>query len=81
MPGKFGHAIQLDGVDDYIDAGKFDVQGAQITLSAWIRTEAFDHLSSKDARIISKADGVHDSNHFWMLVRLILVLVPGYVSA
>ena len=65
--GITGNALSFDGENDYVDVGSFDVNGSEITITAWIRADHFNHLSSRDARIISKANGVNDSNHFWML--------------
>jgi hypothetical protein len=41
--GRIGGAVQLDGVDDYIDCGNsllFAV-GSQLTMMCWIKVEAF----------------------------------------
>lgn len=65
--GHSGSAVNLDGTDQYVDAGTFDVSGSELTLCAWIKADRFDHLSSRDARIISKAIGTSDQDHFWML--------------
>ena len=42
VQGKFGKAIQLDGIDDYINLPVSDNLGLinQITLSAWIKTSS-----------------------------------------
>ena len=62
--GLFSRALQFDGVNDSVDAGTFDVNGREITLSAWIKADDFD---THDARIISKAKGTAEQDHYWML--------------
>ena len=44
-----------------------DAEGSQLTLTAWIRADRFNHLPYEDARIISKADSQMESSHYWML--------------
>lgn len=62
--GKFGQALQFDGVDDFVDIGKFDVLEGGLTLSAWIKADDF---GIHDARIISKSTGIAEQDHYWML--------------
>jgi hypothetical protein len=62
LPG-YGMAIDLDGTDDLIELGKFDVVG-QITLAVWINADDFE---INDARIISKANEWGGNDHWWML--------------
>lgn len=67
MPGRTfesGTALDFDGVDDAVDLGNFDIDSGEMTLSAWIRIDDFDQM---DGRIITKADGVQESDHVWML--------------
>ncbi|MFH0756463.1 MAG: DUF2341 domain-containing protein [Bacteroidota bacterium] len=49
---------------DRIEIGSFDVASDSLTITAWINPESF---SQRDARIISKADGSGDQDHWWML--------------
>lgn len=65
--GKLGRALRFDGKDDYVDTGAWDVSGEALTICAWFRADTFTHLSSCDARIVSKAGGVQDNDHTWML--------------
>jgi len=54
--GRYGMAIDMDGVDDYIDCGndsKFDITTA-ITISYWFTVEAFDREWNT---IIAKGEG------------------------
>ena len=62
--GMFSRALQFDGVNDSVDAGTFNVNGRAMTLSAWIKADDFD---THDARIISKAKGTAEQDHYWML--------------
>jgi hypothetical protein len=64
VPGKIGNGLQFDGKSDYVVSGAFDVVGSEITLSAWIKVNNF---SIHDARIISKATGTAEQDHYWML--------------
>lgn len=59
-----GGAISMDGVDDVVQVGTPDVGGTAMTLCAWIRADDF---GVADGRIISKASGVSESEHLWML--------------
>jgi hypothetical protein len=65
--GKLGRALRFDGIDDYVDCGAWDVSGQALTICAWLHADTFTHLSSWDARILSKADGVQENDHTWML--------------
>jgi hypothetical protein len=66
--GKQGGGISFDGINDYVDIGKFDVMGSELTIAAWFKADSFNHLSSfHDARIVSKATGTADQDHYWML--------------
>ena len=42
--GKVGQALSLDGVDDYMDAGDFEIGGA-VTFAAWVKYDAFNSWS------------------------------------
>ena len=57
-------AAMFDGYDDHIDIGPVDVHGNAMTIMAWIKVVDFD---SSDARIISKATGIGNDDHFWMV--------------
>ncbi|MHC4509900.1 MAG: LamG domain-containing protein, partial [Planctomycetota bacterium] len=59
----YGMALDLDGIDDLVELGKFDVFG-QITLAAWIKPDDFE---INDARIISKANEWGGNDHWWMV--------------
>ena len=68
VDGKIGQAADFSS-GDHIDIGTFDVIGDQLTIAAWIKPDNMcsGGSSSCDARIISKADGVNEANHWWML--------------
>jgi steroid delta-isomerase-like uncharacterized protein len=61
--GMMGGAIDLDGVDDLVELGQFDVEGT-ITLAAWIKADDFE---INDGRILSKANEWGGNDHWWML--------------
>jgi VCBS repeat-containing protein len=59
-------SVQFDGVNDRIDLGGLDVNGSGLTLAAWFRADSFPGPSS-DPRLISKASGLNDPEHIFML--------------
>ena len=60
-----GGAIELDGVDDAILLPRdFAPSGSAITVTAWFRADDF---GVHDARILSKASGSSDADHYVML--------------
>ncbi|MCM8534312.1 MAG: FecR domain-containing protein [Lentisphaeraceae bacterium] len=66
--GKRKGALTFDGIDDYVDAGKFDVNSNVMTISSWIKIRTLEGLSG-EGRIISKVTpnktkGLH---HVFML--------------
>lgn len=62
--GKYGKGIEFNGSSGMIDLGNMDIPGAGLTLMAWIRADGFGIY---DARLISKATGVQENDHYWML--------------
>ena len=62
--GYFGGALSFDGNDDYVDLGAWDVTGSELTVAAWINSASWD---GGDPRIISKAIGVGEQDHYWMV--------------
>lgn len=65
--GKIGGAASLDGTNDRVSAGQFDVEGgnAHITIAAWVKADSFS--SSREAVVVSKATGPASSHYYWML--------------
>ena len=63
-PGKNGSGLTFDGIDDYVSVLAFDVPGSAITISAWFKA---DTLQDSDPRIISKAIGPGEQDHYFML--------------
>jgi hypothetical protein len=57
-------AANFDGNNDRVSAGTFSVSGNAITLLAWFRADTFN---VNDARILSKATGTSEWQHYWML--------------
>jgi hypothetical protein len=60
-------AVEFDGVNDYIGTGTFDVPGSALTLVAWVWADGFDHCSSRDCRILSKATSTAEADHYFMM--------------
>jgi hypothetical protein len=55
--------VKFDGVDDYIDVGKINFAGNDISVSAWLLAENLSNCSYRDCRIISKATGTAEQDH------------------
>ena len=62
--GKFDGGANFDGVNDFINIGNFDIVGTELTISAWFKADSFN---TNDGRIISKANGIYDNDHIWMI--------------
>ncbi len=71
--GNFGQALHLDGENDRVELGDIELGTRAITLSAWFRTNDLEN-QAEDFRIISKAIGVNEQDHYWMIST---VLVSG----
>ncbi len=65
VAGTKNRALDLDGSDDHVDAGTWEVTGTSLTLCAWVRIES--PYADNDARILSKATGSAEQDHVWML--------------
>jgi uncharacterized repeat protein (TIGR02543 family) len=63
--GKYGNAIVFNGSSAYVALGNWNISGSSLTLTAWVR--ATDWKSTEDVRIISKATGTQEQEHWWML--------------
>jgi hypothetical protein len=68
--GRLGNALQFDGSDDYVDLGSPDVHSTGtgddgLTLAAWIKIDNVATIA--DRRILSKATGTANDDHYWML--------------
>jgi hypothetical protein len=62
--GRIGGALEFDGVDDYVDIGAIDFVGENgMTVALWLRPQAFNG----DSRLISKATGTAEQDHYWMV--------------
>jgi hypothetical protein len=62
--GDLDAAARFDGQNDYVDLGKLDVGGSKLTILAWFKAEDF---AVADGRIISKAIGLDNGLHYWMI--------------
>lgn len=63
-PDGSGSALEFDGVDDQVDMGSFDLGGSLLTIALWMKADDFDQM---DGRFVSKASGVQDEDHHWMV--------------
>jgi putative heme-binding domain-containing protein len=57
--------LEFNGRDSYTDLGEWDLEHPTFAISAWVRPSAF--LGAADHRIISKATGEAEHEHYWML--------------
>jgi len=58
-------ALSFDGNDDHVNVGTWDISGTGLTICAWIRLDG--SFSGGDSRILSKATGINEQDHYWML--------------
>ena len=65
--GALSKAVSLDGVNDYVDVGVIDVAGTAMTLAGWFNSSHLALTTYHDGRIISKATGTAEADHYWML--------------
>jgi len=64
IAGDADLAAGFDGVNDHVEIEEVDVPGTGLTLIAWFKAEDF---AVSDGRLISKAFGLTDQEHYWML--------------
>ena len=62
--GRIEGAAAFDGVDDRIDLGGLDIAGNGLTIACWFRA---DDYANEDGRLVSKATGIMEADHYWML--------------
>lgn len=62
--GSTDGAPEFDGHNDYVDTGKWSLSGSDLTIACWFKATDFHR---DDARLISKATGVSDNQHYFML--------------
>lgn len=65
-PGVRDNALSFDGDGDRVECGTWDVAGTGLTVTAWVRPAPGFDLDS-DGRILSKATGATEQEHWWML--------------
>jgi hypothetical protein len=63
--GQRDNALRFDGVDDHVECGTWDVAGTAMTMGAWVKLDPA--FVDNDARILSKAVGSQEQDHWWML--------------
>ena len=63
VTGYDGQGLQFDGVAGGVDLGGMDISGEAMTLAAWV----YINNPVLDGRIVSKATGVNEADHYWML--------------
>ncbi len=65
LPGS--QHLVFDGSNDRVDLGNIDIPGNQMTLEAWVNSSDLSNCAARDCRIIAKATGVNDQDHYWMV--------------
>ncbi len=64
--GYYNSALEFDGTDDNVNLGPIDITTNKITIAAWVKADSYDFWG-KDNRIVSKAMGTAENDHYWML--------------
>ncbi len=69
--GKINGALSFDGSQDLVALGELDVTAGGsgddgLTLAAWVKASSFS-----DLRILSKATGTSEQDHYWMLSTIV----------
>ena len=59
--------VELDGVDDFMDVGKLDIAGNAMTMTGWFVAKDLSNCAARDCRIISKATGTMEQDHYFMV--------------
>ena len=59
--------IKFDGIDDYLNVGKLDITGNAVTVGAWFWANDLSNCEKNDCRIISKAAGISEQDHYFMV--------------
>src|SRR5690606_2670618 len=62
--GRFGRGVELFGTTGAVELGGLDIPGNGLTIACWVRADDF---GTHDGRIVCKANGVLDHQHWWML--------------
>ncbi|ARN56685.1 Chitinase A1 precursor [Sedimentisphaera salicampi] len=64
-PGYLDNSLQFNGSDSKVMIDSFGIDGNQLTIAAWVKASGFNFAG--DNRILSKASGFSEQDHFWML--------------
>jgi hypothetical protein len=59
--------LLFDGNNDYVNLGSLDVPGNALTLAGKVESQKLENCNARDCRIISKAVGTAEQDHYWML--------------
>lgn len=62
--GQSIYSLNFDGVDDQVDIGNMDLSGSELSITFWAKPRSF---GVNDARILSKATGTAEQDHYWMV--------------
>ncbi|MBN1275122.1 VCBS repeat-containing protein [Candidatus Woesearchaeota archaeon] len=62
-----GQAASFDGNGDRIEIPSFSISGDELTIAAWFKAADLANCPDSDCRIISKATGIQEEDHEWMI--------------
>jgi hypothetical protein len=62
-----GTELIFDGVNDYVNLGTLDISGSALTLAGWVQVTDLANCTYHDCRILSKATGTSEQDHYWMI--------------
>jgi hypothetical protein len=65
ISGRSGAAVNLDGVDDFVQLPALEVTGGALTILAWVRNSSFPAGVSQ--RFIAKASDSTEQGTYWMV--------------
>jgi type II secretory pathway pseudopilin PulG len=57
--------LKFDEVNDYVNLSTMDVSSSEMTITAWVKAD--DLKLTRDHRIVSKASGQAEADHYWFL--------------
>jgi hypothetical protein len=59
--------VKFDGVDDYMNVGKLNIVGNAMAMTGWFKADNLSNCRARDCRIISKATGSAEQDHYFMV--------------
>jgi hypothetical protein len=66
------NGVKFDGIDDYLNVGKFDVVGSSITIAARAISSSLSNCKANSCRIISKALSTNEQDHYFAISTILV---------